>query len=376
MNAETGFKLPGHLDQSQYSNWMKCPAYWLERYVRQMGMPRDARELRDDAATIGSLTHAGLEVYERDSKIEIPEWAIEDYNPTPEAVQQALELLTAYALHGEAIPWERKMFEELLTKPVKYFSDCACGMDCQCPRSENFTYNISAKLDYAFYVNAPTEIRIGPPGDQTTKILSPGWWGQEYKTKSASRDRASWMAEWNMKAQADFQLLTLGEFAKTQPEEHKTAQGILVTVLEYTKANAPKRKCRGCGQLQYFTSYIPCPTGLYQCLLCGYDSNKLKPVEDKERAPVSIWRMPVERTPERLAIAEDNIIRVIRDMHRMVEGDGPAWNTTACTSFWGMCEYFTAHQNWRHATPMDGYVQIDTMKYLTQGKEDVVSEVE
>lgn len=364
-------QLPGFLDQSQLSNWFKCPAFWMERYARKMGVPPNPTQLRDDAMCLGTLVHAGLEEFEKDGSVQIPTWAIEEQRPTQETLTLAMELVTAYALHGEMIPWKLKYFEAALEKPVKYraLHEFLGGMGWI-----DTDYKLTAKVDFAFYVDAPTELRVGTGTDTSTVMLQPGFWVQEYKTKSASRDRGSWMAEWNMKAQADFQLLTLGEFAKTQDVEYPVANGVLVTVLEYEKPTVPKRKCRGCGDLQPFTAYVPNVDGTYRCMGCGHDS-KLAPVKDKEYPPPNIWRMPVYRSAEKLAAAEDNAIKAIEGMHAMVvDGRGPAWDTNQCQPFIGKgCIYLPAHQNWRVADELAGFVQIDTMHYMTQGKVDDVA---
>ncbi len=370
--------LPGFLDQSQLSNWFKCPAYWYERYVRKMGKPKDNYSFRDDAAAIGSLTHAGLEEFEKRTVIEVPQWCIEEIRPTPEALQQALELITAYAMHGEPIPWELKWFEEPLKKTIRYSrmvpapSNVSLYGQEDAYWEEQNIYDLMAKVDFAFYVSEPTQIRIGAGTNQATETLQPGFWVQEYKTKSASRDRGQWMQEWVMKAQADFQLITLGEFAKTQNVDYQIARGVLVTVLEYEKQMAPKRKCRGCGQLQPFTAYIPQPDSTYRCMDCGH-SSKLAPIKDKDIPPPEIWRVPIYRSDTHLKWAESNAIKAIIGMHEMVEGRGPAWDTNACTSFYGACDYLAAHQNdGQLADAQSGYVQIETMKYITQGKDEDV----
>jgi hypothetical protein len=311
-----------------------------------------------------------MESYEGQSSTEIPAWAIEEVRPTPEALQQAQELVVAYALHGEALPWKIKLFEEALDKEVTYYVPEAYSNPKECK------YKLTAKLDFAFYVDTPTEIRVGTGEDMSTYTLQPGFWGMEYKTKSASRDRGAWMSEWIMKAQADFQILTLSEYASTQDVEFPIARGILVTVLEYEKKEPPKRKCRGCGKLLPFHSYTETLEGLYACVDCGHAS-KLKGVEVKEKAPPNIWRLVVTRTEAKLHGALRNAVNAISAMHKMVEseGYGIAWNTTECVPWRGRgCEYLNAHQNWGLADAMSGYVSIDTMKYMTQGKDENVED--
>lgn len=354
-------------DQSQLRLFQECKAKWLEKYVQRLVPPPQARRPREDASAIGSLAHAGLEVYEKYGKVYIPEETIEEINPAPDALAQAEALVAAYTGYSERVPWTFKIFEEPLRGISVYSKD------------GSFEKNLLAKLDFAFFVDKPTALRIGVDEYAGFEILEPGWYIQEYKTKDIGRDRGAWLKEWHMKSQADFQWHCLGYhlaggggprgFEQARPEE--TVKGILVTVLEYERRKPPIRTCKVCKEKFPFSSFLELPTGEWQCVVCG-GASKLDPIKVKPETQPLIWKHLVVRTPEQHQKALENIMTQAAEACEIEHSWAkyrikPPFSDSMCISRWGgQCEYYSAHSNWRMAEAGSEFVQIDTHRYVTQ----------
>jgi hypothetical protein len=307
------------IDFSQYSTWQTCPWKWYERYVNKRE-PRPWGGQRDDAMCIGSLVHNGLEHWYRDKRPYIDDECIEEQTPTPETLALAKQLVADYVLQYPTEPWELVNVEEPLLRPI-----LGGGMW------------LMAKVDAYFKVHEIMDLVATNEGHTIT--LTPGYWIQEYKTKSEGVSRANFMARWEVDRQASFQLLALEE------KIGEPVQGVLINVIEKPKQYTPRRKCKGCGQMYELASFIP-KGSEYACMVCGH-MQKLKPYEPKVERTSDFFRIKVQRDSNTLERHLDEIVNVAQKMDNMrrtgiMELEQPT--TLNCVDTrWGECAYFRNH---------------------------------
>jgi len=364
-----GGNLPNFIDYSMYSAWSFCPWKYYELYVlkRRKKWPEG---LRDDALAIGSLVHAGLENWYAKQTPNIPEAVIEKIGPTPESLGLCRRLVHGYVQVFPRENWALIRCEQ----PIRF--SLIAGKDGL------------AKIDLYFYIDTPTRVESGIQGYEIT--LKPGWWIQEYKTKSPATSTADFMHEWANKMQADFQMLALQEhigknsWGKIDDSHDYNVNGLLVNVIEKPKEYVPKRKCQQCGQYWNFSAWQPGESGKMGCPGCG-NQQKLKPVDSEKFEEARYFRMIVERTPEQLRRAKWEIQAVADKMIDMelwgnetdvstplveIYGAHRAFypNKEHCfdnSRKWGKeCEFFTPHTY--------GISTIDNDKY--EEAEDYVNE--
>jgi len=299
-----------HVDYSQYAKWCFCPWAWFEASVlrRRKCWPKG---LRADALAIESLVHAGSENHYANNSQEIPEEVIAKIGPTPEALGLCRRLIYGYVNHFPREQWELIRCE----RPLRFnLIDGKEGL---------------AKLDLYFYLSKPTVVESGIAGYEIT--LKPGWWIQEYKTKSAATSTADFMHEWTTKMQADFQMLALQEYISKNTDKSELnhtpywgqVNGLLVNVIEKPREYVPKRKCPNCKTTWNFSAWQPGEGGKHACPQCG-QQKKLDPVESERFQEPSYFRMVVERTPEQLKEAQKDIFKVAQRMKKMEAGCKPS----------------------------------------------------
>jgi hypothetical protein len=336
------------IDYSQYSRFRYCPWSWVEHYINQVDKAQKPGQ-RSDALCLGSLVHAGLEQWTAEGRPTIPEAVVAENNPTPETHALAMELLLGYVRTYPSEVFPQQWVERPLT--FKLPGLASVGL---------------AKLDAFFHVPEQTELESGIDGYQLS--LSPGWWAREYKTKAATVDRGAWIAMWQTKLQASFQMLALGELIG------EPVQGVLVSVLEKPREYTPKRKCQGCGLTLEMASFISTGDG-HSCPMCGH-VQKLNPYRpknpDQQRQP-EYFRVMASRTPDQLANDLARIIEVAGDMEYLRANPEAAWlyaNKEACVDPWSyghkrQCGYFKFHLNDQPALA-DGaeFVSIDPLSYV------------
>ena len=356
-----------HIDYSQYSTWQFCPWAWYEKYVlrRRKKWPEG---LRDDALAIGSLVHAGLENWYAKQQTEIPDEIITKIGPTPEALNLCRRLVYGYINTFPKEQWEL--------------------IRCEAPIRFNLIEgkNGLAKLDLYFYVAEPTTVESGVAGYEIT--LKPGWWVQEYKTKSPATNFADFMHEWANKMQADFQMLALAEYvrkginpATVDISLAAPINGLLVNVIEKPKEYVPRRKCKACGEYWNYGAWQPSglTAGSFACPGCG-NTQTLKPVDSEKFEEPRYFRMIVERTPEQLQRARWQIQAVADKMVDMelwgsevaaptplveIYGAHRAFypNKEHCfdnSRKWGKeCEFFTPHTYGISTIDNDGYEEME-----------------
>lgn len=342
------------IDNTQFQAWLKCPWYWWEKFGQgwQRAYPDHQR---DDAMATGALVHSALENLQRHGRLEIDPQVIEEIGPTPECVQEAGWLAGAYmGAHGREA-WEVAGYEE----PVEF-------------RMQDATSVGVAKVDMWFRVTKNTTIDNGLGG---VIYLKPGLWLRDYKTRAAGGKRENWIQGWVVNKQADFQMLALGV---RMGEEVK---GLLVSVIEKPRVYVPERTCKGCrGKFEYGTWVATVEVGMFGCPMCG-NVQKLDPPKREAGFVGSplCWSMVVERTPEQLARSYNEIASVVTEMKCFVNNgervtqdfkDGyEVANTRSCSDpIWGPCEFFEAHTQCRAASEVDGFVKVDTLRYLNGTK--------
>ncbi len=346
-----------YLDYTQTRAFLTCPWKWYERYVRQL-VPLHQPYQRDDTMTIGSLVHAGLENWGRNRRPEIPEAAVAELNPTPDAFNLAQGMVHQYVRVYPEENWAFVRCEE----PLRF------------PLGLNDTEGL-AKIDKYFYLPEAATIETGLEGEQMT--LSPGWWIHEYKTKSAQISHSLYAKQWESGLQADFQVLALqhelvGLSGQVPPyaDACPQVQGVLVQVLEKPRVYIPKRKCKGCSETIEMSLWMPATDGASACPMCG-NAQVLKPYEPKAQAPPTFYRLMVTRTPERLVRAARDIVNIAFRMEEMrLMGFRDAFaipNSEACVnSIYGPCEYFEPHTAGMEAVEGAQFVREDTLRYANQ----------
>jgi len=295
--------VPNHIDYSQYKTWQFCKWAWYEKYVlgRRKRWPNN---MRDDALAIGSMVHAGLENWYKNADFTIPQEVVDKINPTPEALRLCRSLVYGYIQTYPRENWELIRCEQPLRFKLIEGRD---GL---------------AKIDMYFYVPEELRVESGVPGYEIT--LRPGWWIQEYKTKSQSTGFAEWMRSWTTNMQADFQMLALGEQIRKGfvenvdiPNKMPTqVNGLLVNVLDKPSIYVPKRKCPECSEYFNYSAWVPAEEGLFACPY-GH-KKKLKPLDmEKEQAQPNYFRVIVERTAEQLDVSKYQIAKVVGEMSEM-----------------------------------------------------------
>lgn len=339
------------LDYSAHSKWDHCPASWYEYYVNRRRR-RFPPGQRSDVLALGTLVHAGMEVWQLRHVVEIPQHVVDEVVPTQECWQLAQELVLGYTRAYPEEHWPLVVCEE----PVKF--------PIQEPKQSGWTGNGwqvddpaimgLAKIDTYFYVPEVTTIPAGINGLELT--LSPGWWIHEYKTKSPTIDIALYQQSWETNLQASYQLLALQH--KVREEKlGGVVQGILVNVMEKPKRHIPRRKCRGCKELQEFYTYLPTGKGTYQCSMCGVQQ-ELQPLKENPVSwPPVFYRVLVQRPQAQLQRDLDHIRSVGQQMlHMRQEGlHSVPWNKSNCVNFkWRRaCDYFQPHLSGTPTTELE-----------------------
>lgn len=331
-------------DYSQYDSFLKCSMFWWESYRMQYRKaPKDGQ--KDDARTIGSLAHAGLENYRRHGNAAIPDDAVAEYGPTPEALAEATSLVLGYI---NTYPNEQF---------TKYYCEEPLRFDLH-PDMDGL-----AKIDSYFNIAEPVTIESGL-GDQFT--LDPGWWIHEYKTKDASKDIGKYLGSWRMNMQACFQILALQGITGEMP------RGVLVNVLEKAPRYIPKRICKSCREQVELRDWQPTGDG-YRCPTCGNVQDI--DTSDKSRTPRApkFYRIMVQRSLDELQRATTDMLGVAREMMRMdaqyaATGDpsGIRRTNTCVDQIWGKCDYFEPHSFLRGAAGFEGFVPVDALRYVTR----------
>lgn len=329
-----------HIDYSQYSSWMHCPWQWYEKYVGRW--QKNWIGQRSDALCLGSLVHSALDTWKKSGRVEIPPEAITDNNPTPETVSTAMMLVEGYIRKYPSEEFKIEATEQPVEFPLR--SAGVLGL---------------AKLDGYFHLDDTRTLEMGLPGETIT--LTPGWWAREYKTKSWDTDRPKWIREWTSKMQADFQMLALQNLVGETP------QGVMVCVLEKPHQYTPKRKCKACGQQWELASFIETGEGLYACPMCG-EKQKVSPYEPKVPKTPEYFRILATRSEEQLERSRseiDHVASMMEEAEYFGRNTFPP-NRDACIQnrYHRECEFARVHIPGLDPGEAEGYVQVDTMKYM------------
>lgn len=332
------------IDFSQHWAYQKCPWYWREIYVDQIRKYWPEKQ-KEDALTLGTLVHAGLEHLRTKGTVDITEAVIVKARPTPECLATARSLVSGYHQTFPNEEHTKYYCEEPLRFPLHYAMD---GL---------------AKIDSYFHVDEPTRVTGGLEGADLW--LTPGWWIHEYKTKDVSRNLAWWMLDWSVNMQASYQIMAL------QEKIQEPVQGILVNVLEKPKPYIPKRTCKGCKDSYELRDWVPTGEG-FSCPGCA-NVQKLD-TSDKSRVPrqARFFRFLVQRDEKQLTMALQDMKIVAGEMlHQLMpldERDMPelARTTKACVDgVYGPCEFHEPHCiAGQRAEGYNGFVKVEAFGYI------------
>jgi hypothetical protein len=325
-----------YIDYSQYDTFWECEYKWYERYISQIHKRTEGQ--RDDALTLGSLFHSGLESLRSTGVPTIGERPITEFNPTRECYSTAQALLLGYC---KAYPKE-DFTTYYLEQPVRF------------PISEE--YDGLAKIDSYFHIDEITPLADGLGGEFS---LTPGWWIKEYKTKDASRNVGNYVESWRANMQASFQMLAL---------QHKICepiQGIIVDVAEKPARYIPKRTCKGCKIAQDLQDWLPTGTG-YACPTCGNVQDLDTSDKSKVKREPKYYRINVTKTKDQLDIALREMEVTAQRMQAIRNGDEVAiMASKRCVHDWfGPCEYWPFHANSQNAQENSKFVKVEALRYV------------
>ena len=338
------------IDNSQYTAYAKCPAYWVERYVR--GVHRLRTEPVDDALTLGSLVHDGLAraALWRDP-VPSKERA-EAMNAAESCYDLACRLVYNYIRSGG-----NKLFGEMesVEQVLKFWL------------KSDSPHQGMAKVDLVQRVAHLANVQAASTGGQL--IVPTGVYSVEHKTKALQTDRATYMQAWQANTQASFQLLALQERYPEDPV------GLIVNVLEKPRQAEPKRKCKKCTQYYALSMWRPVKAADAKQFACPFCANEQKIQPDKTKPFAYPWfRFLVTRSQERLEFDRRQIAKKAADMHRwflnrgvdgvkhaLIKGDlwSPHFEWSACLP-WNSrtpCTYFEAHTQLVDPLDTSGFVQ-------------------
>ena len=281
-----------HIDYSSYRIFNECPWLWYEKYVNKRMVARPEGQ-RHDALTLGSMVHSGIENWYKYGKPEINPTVIDLLNPTPDCFGEANTLIQEYVRRYPQEVWEPGVFEKPLSLAV------------------NDSTKLVAKIDGSFKILED----IGIPGgiDQEGIYLQAGIYGLEHKTKDAEIPKGLYMKAWQTNLQASFQLLVL-------KEHFENVRGVLVNVLEKPRPYVPKRKCKGCSELQELSLYRVGTGGQYICPTCGHQQELSKSSGPRVERQYDCWRFLVERTEDQLDTHFREIHNTSIEMWSMIRG--------------------------------------------------------
>jgi PD-(D/E)XK nuclease superfamily len=343
------------IDHSAHEAWQFCPASWYEKYInnRRKKWPKAQR---DDALALGSLVHAGLEVWQLTQTVEIPTKSIDENTPTKDCLDLALELVYGYA----------KMF------PQEYWPLIHCEKPLTFPLATELMG--LAKIDSYFYVPEETDIDSGIPGQRIT--LTPGWWIHEYKTKSPKISVGIYLQSWQVGLQASYQTMALTHALKQNVnydvpvDAPMHVQGVLVNVLEKPERRVPKRLCKQCKDYHEFYLWLPTGTGMYACPICG-NRQKLEPVKQGDPVkPPNYYRVLVTRDQAQLDADREMIIQVGQRMIWMEQHGihSEPWTKKNCVDTWWKreCDYFSPHANGDSTLESLDYQEVPDYRGLIQ----------
>lgn len=332
-----------YIDYSQMRLWHFCNLAWYSRYI--LGLRRRSSDApADDALTLGSLFHEGMENWYLRKDPRISEAIIAKLNPSKECLDVAAQLVLGYSRHYPQDPWTTISVEEALKKPL------TDGL------------GLVAKVDQIARVVEPVDIDSGHQG--LTFRLEPGIYSIENKTKAQQKPFAGYLQSWQANMQASFQLLALREKYGDQ------VKGVIVNVAEKPNFYKARRKCQKCEQTSELKMWLIDSTNLKnnKCPLCLH-SQKLKPYEPKKINDPRFYRIVVTRNQERL---EKDLIKIhsVGTAMLMMKLSGETGanlatyeNDENCINPITMrskCDYFEAHVN---NVPVDNLVG-DTLEKI------------
>lgn len=310
-----------YIDYSAKQTFEFCAWAWYERYVNKRQARRREGQ-RDDALTLGSLVHAGLEDwYRRRVCPEISPEAIAKFDPTPECLGEAKRLLEAYTIYYPNDPYKVLLLE----KPLSFDLFPWC--------------RVVAKVDTA--VEVEQGMRVPGGLNEEGLELEPGIYSLEHKTKDAEIDRGMYMASWQTNMQADFQMLVMQAKFPERP-----IRGVIVNVLEKPRPYVPKRTCKNCKIVLEMAAFIATSEG-HCCPMCGVEQKLSVSKGPRVERKYECWRFLVTRTSERLERSLNEIRGTATTMSGMISMgmDTASPNRSNCCipRFKKKCEYFTPH---------------------------------
>lgn len=340
------------LDNTQYTAFTKCPAYWYEKYIRKQRLPPEIPY--KNALAIGIHVHSALENGYRYNKFAVSPDTLEEYPLTPEATMEVRAMTETYRQNFPAGPVEFPWVG--LEAPIQYIDNDII---------------LVAKVDGYYKITEPTVCNDGL-GNEIH--LEPGIYSFETKTKAPYLDRGLYMKEWQAAMQPSFQLLTLRNYLD-RIGESLPIRGVLVNVIERPKIYTPRKTCKGCKTLLPLYTYTIQPDGKYKCNNCNHINDAPSgPTPEPRVDPPVTWRFLIERSDERLANDFIHISKVYKMMTDTLEHN-LVFHRTECVNTYQKrtCEYFEPHNatNPQWASNLYGFELFNPTKYL-EIKEDTI----
>ena len=327
---------PKFLDYSQFDTFMACELKWWERY-RQEYQREPKTGQNNDARTLGSLVHEGLDAFRTTGTPTIANASIIKYRPSPECLSEATLLLNGY----------------IATYPTELFTRYYCEEPLRFPLHTQM--DGLAKIDSYFNIGEPITI---PTGLGSSFTLEPGWWIHEYKTKAASKDVGKYIGSWRMNMQAAFQMMALEAMVGERPK------GVLVNVLEKAPEYKPVRTCKSCKERSELRDWIPAADG-YRCPQC----DNVQDLDTKDNSKVArvpkYYRIMVQRSMAELERSRIDMVTVAQRMVEIDAGADPLRRTNSCVDqIWGQCEYYGPHSEGLSAAQYNGFVKVESLHYV------------
>lgn len=173
--------------------------------------------------------------------------------------------------------------------------------------------------------------------------------------------------------QASFQMLALQAAVEGGLKPHRPVRGLIVSVLEYKKPYAPKRKCKGCKETYEYSSYrFVADEGKYRCPMCD-TVQELTPLKTDQLVvqQPTLYRVVTERTDWQLTQARAEIQQVadvMETMRKYGRGFVPPNRERCVDTRFGQCPYYGPDNLGGEVVEGQGFVKVQSLQYLERSE--------